>query len=358
METVLLRAAILQENPDLITPEASQIRAGLHLYAKEKGGIEGRVKFSNDIGQGSTMPLEFALSKLQRVSISSESTDFPWTGVDPVQTLPYLALPSVTSFSAHKLLDNFDTDDPRHTAGSSYEYPLPDFNFKTTELVLTHSIMESYELVDYLSFFRQLKRFEYMLIYSPPMEYRDVWTPEYLVVPDIVNALDHLYECLEELSITQPNDLNDMDKPLDDQPIASLAEFKVLKKIEVSANILLGRPGYAGCRHGELSGEYAYDQKHIDDFPNLLPPSLEDLRMTFCEMSAAKAIEKLFDDLPPKLRRIRLELKCELDMAALIGRSRWRKLQDLALKNDIELVMALAVETRMGCNTCWEASAK
>lgn len=78
------------------------------------------------------------------------------------------------------------------------------------------------------------------------MEYRDVWTPEYLVVPDIVNALDHLYECLEELSITQPNDLNDMDKPLDDQPIASLAEFKVLKKIEVSANILLGRPGYAG----------------------------------------------------------------------------------------------------------------
>lgn len=140
METVLLRAAILQENPDLITPEASQIRAGLHRYAKEKGGIEGRVKFSNDISQGSTMPLEFALSKLQRVSISSESTDFPWTGVDPVQTLPYLALPSVTSFSAHKLLDNFDTDDPRHTAGSSYEYPLPDFNFKTTELVLTHSL--------------------------------------------------------------------------------------------------------------------------------------------------------------------------------------------------------------------------
>ncbi|KAG4434126.1 hypothetical protein IFR05_010377 [Cadophora sp. M221] len=352
METVLRRAAILQGNPALITSEASQIRAGLHRYSEEKGGIENRVKFSNVLGQGSTMPAEFALSKLQRVSISSESAQFPWIGVHPVQTLPYLAIPSVTSFSVHKILDNFDTDDPRDTPGSSYEYPLPDFSFKATELVLTHSIMESYELADYLFFFKQLKRFEYTLYYSPPMEFREVWTPEYLVVPDLVDALDHLCECLEELSITQPNDLNDMDKPREDRPIASLEEFTVLKKIEVSANILLGRPGYAGFRQGELSGEYAYDQKYIDEFPNLLPPSLEELTMRLCEMSAAKAIEKLFDDLPPNLRRIKLELKCELNMAVLHRRSRWKKLQDLSLKNGIELVMALADTTRRGCSTC------
>jgi len=59
------------------------------------------------------LPANVAVAKLQKFPVSSVSINFPWTCVDPNQTLSYLALSSVTSFFTHKLLDNFDSGDPK-----------------------------------------------------------------------------------------------------------------------------------------------------------------------------------------------------------------------------------------------------
>ncbi|PVH87011.1 hypothetical protein DL98DRAFT_582324 [Cadophora sp. DSE1049] len=143
-----------------------------------------------------------------------------------------------------------------------------------------------------------------------------------------------------------------MGEPTEDSPISSLSEFAVLKKVTASANILLGRPRYARLQNCELSGEYAYNEKYINNFPSILPSSLKNLTMTLCGMSAAEAIEKLFEKLPPNLRSIKLEFKCELDISSLREGSLWPKLQGLAVDIGVELIVSVAEIAKRGYAVC------
>ena len=94
-------------------------------------------------------------------------------------------------------------------------------------------------------------------------------------------------------------------------------------------------------RNGEPSAAFVYDEFHISDSPSLLPASLEHLKMTLCEMSAADAIEKVFDNSPTSLRSLRLELKYEHDMSTLRGGNHLAKLELLAAESGIKLSVTL-----------------
>lgn len=70
--------------------------------------------------------------------------------------------------------------------------------------------------------------------------------------------------------------------------------------------------------------------------------------MMLCEKSVIWAIEKLFEHLPSKLRKVRLELKCEFGMAAIRKGTVWPKLEGLALQKGVELVMVVTDMPKRG----------
>lgn len=237
MERVLRRAAKLQKNPSLISSNAMALPAFSIRYTEEEEESFVVKSKESTISDESILPLEFALSSLRRISIFSDSIEFPTYGIEPVHTLPYLDLPSVSSFLVHNMIDTFDKDNRRTTYDSSYKFPLPQFEFKTTNLVMNHSYMEGCQLGDYLSYFNVLETFEYMIEYSPSD------APYFPVLPHVVEALEHLCGSLVQLSIVQPQDQLYLDEEDEESPIDSLVDFAVLKKLTASANILLGRPG-------------------------------------------------------------------------------------------------------------------
>jgi len=235
-ERVLCRAAKLQNNPSLISSDAMALPAFSIRYTEEEEGFVDKTKEST-ISDKSTLPLKFALPRLRRISIFSDRREVPLYGIEPVHTLPYLDLPSVSSFLVHDMISTFDKDNRRTTDHSSYKFPLPQFIFKTTDLVMNHSGMEGCQLGEYLYYFNVLKTFEYMIEYSTPSD-----APYFPVLPHVVEALDHLCGSLEQLSIVQPQDQLYLGEEDEEFPIDSLADFAVLKKLTASANILLGRP--------------------------------------------------------------------------------------------------------------------
>ena len=131
----------------------------------EKQNLVGKTKKSSN---HSETPLEFSLSRLERISIFSGNNNFPMWGIDPAHTLPYLALPSVSAFSAQVMIDTFDRDGSETVFQSSCRLSLPQFKFKTTELIMNHSAMEGWQVGEYVSYFNVLKKFEYMIEYTTP----------------------------------------------------------------------------------------------------------------------------------------------------------------------------------------------
>ncbi|KAG4424909.1 hypothetical protein IFR04_001880 [Cadophora malorum] len=246
-ERVLCRAAKLQNNPSLISSDAMALPAFSIRYTEEEEGFVDKTKEST-ISDKSTLPLE----------------EVPLYGIEPVHTLPYLDLPSVSSFLVHDMIGTFDKDNRRTTDHSSYKFPLPQFIFKTTDLVMNHSGMEGCQLGEYLYYFNVLKTFEYMIEYSTPSD-----APYFPVLPHVVEALEHLCGSLEQLSIVQPQDQLYLGEEDEEFPIDSLAEFAVLKKLTASANILLGRPDQAETRDGQPLTSFVYDEAYISDFPDL-----------------------------------------------------------------------------------------
>lgn len=104
----------------------------------------------------------------------------------------------------------------------------------------------------------------------------------------------------------------------------------------------------AETRDDQPLASFVYDEAYINDFPDLLPPSLKELTMTLCEMSAAEAIKKLLDNPLPSLRSIEIEFKYDHDMSTLRGGDIWPKLESLAAESGIKLSMSLTDKEKRG----------
>lgn len=175
------------------------------------------------------------MSNLKKVTISNEGANHPGTSVEPTHSLRFAALPSVSSFSAHRMIDN----GLRNLAGRLYGWPLSNYRFTTSELILTHTTLGTSVRREYLAHFPLLKRFEYLVLHSPATH-----NQEHSVASSLAFVMGPFHRCLEELSITQPNDMKDMSNPHGRGPITPLTDYEALENIEASANVFLGRPEF------------------------------------------------------------------------------------------------------------------
>ncbi len=320
VESVLQRAAQLQETSTChYNSRRSPIRSGLHHYPEEKAMFMKLIESGPDRRELEWPPVEFALAKLQRVSLSYYEEDFPRASITPYQILPFLNLKSVARFQVHMLGNSFSPVE-NHFAppiATLYTFPLPKFKFTTSELVLTHSALSGVDLEKFMNYFTALKRFEYNFDYDFEA-ITELAENTDCVPPKLTSALAHLVETLEELSITQEKYREKVILPQADQPIEALTDFKQLRKLTASANMLLGRhPPHITLSDGTKTPEPHYQPSQISNFTQLFPPNLEHLIIRHCDSAIFPAIvEFLHSTLPPKLKMIELEFREYCDCGA------------------------------------------
>lgn len=122
----------------------------------------------------------------------------------------------------------------------------------------------------------------------------------------MAEALAHLVDSLEELSLTQEEYPPNTEMHGKGEPIGSLVAFYKLRKVEASAHILLGKP----TEYLELTAEYQlmqplYPDAHFAPFFELFPPSLEYLTIAHCEIHVLEVLGELVIRVSlPHLRRI------------------------------------------------------
>lgn len=139
---------------------------------------------------------------------------------------------------------------------------------------MDHSTFE-FSLVEFLGCFKHLKKLKYNLEYDYDADGGVHFRYE-LVSPLVSQAIGHLSDTLEDLSITQDK-YREADDPEAIQPLSSLAKFKKLRKLEASAEVLLG---------SHISdGDVHYQRQQLQHFVHMLPESLERLTIKNCDAS-------------------------------------------------------------------------
>jgi hypothetical protein len=184
-----------------------------------------------------------------------------------------------------------------------YRYPrAEESKFEVSELSIVHSALGTTSFQNFLSCFKAVKSLEYNFDYDmiqPNQEYREThvdFSPS-----ELRNAISHLSESLKELSITQENH-RDPQHPILDPGIMSLSEFQNLKKLIMSAIVLVGTNMVV--RH--LDTPYTEDQ--IRNFVSVFPSSLEQLTIKHCDNAIVEPVMAFLQgELPQDLTSIDLE---------------------------------------------------
>jgi hypothetical protein len=194
-----------------------------------------------------------SLPNLQSVSFGGSNGG--WS--KPEQFIEFLRLPSVKSFKGFSIFFR------PHRFSSQLE-------FNTTNLTLETGNIEAQSLQIFLSCFRSLKYFKYNHSHFA----RDMLQP-----PSFSNGLQGSRESLEELVITN-KDRTRYNMQVTVEPLSSLRAFERLKKITLSAYILLGRYWLVQAR--ETPRQEYVCQEMFGNFLNNLPMSLESLFLMDC----------------------------------------------------------------------------
>ena len=287
----------------------------------------------------------FLFAKLRRVSLENQDYEnFPYRGMGLYQLLPYLALKSVDSVSSHMVTDlEFSHVQVPNEIQTIYKFPLPAFDFSKTSLVLDHSFISSTALPAFLGLFKSLKSLRYDFKYTIDVSDENEWNTD-IVPGDILAAISHLSDSLEELVLTQ-QEFREVDRnDSADQTIPSFSEFQKLKRIEASPHILLGRH-----RGGPVP---KYRPNQIQRFTRLFPTSLESLVIKNCNVALFDVMsEWLLHELPPNLAMVKLEIQngTVMEPGDLEGPS----LEDLFLRRGVMFTCCAPSSTEY-CQACTE----
>jgi hypothetical protein len=183
-----------------------------------------------------------------------------------------------------------------------YSYPKGnDPKFTIPDLCIVHSASWQSLLPKFPRCFEAVKRLEYNFNYGmiqPNQEYQEVHVD--LAPSELRDAMSHLSEPLEELSIAEDN-YRDPQHPALDPGMMPITGFKNLKKIEVSAIVLLG------TRIIVRQLDTPYNEEQIHNFVSVFPSSLEHLTIKHCDNAIVEPVmEFLKGELPPRLKTIHL----------------------------------------------------
>jgi hypothetical protein len=191
-------------------------------------------------------------------SVSFRGSNGGWS--KPEQFIEYLRLPSVKSFKGFSIFFRPD----RFTS---------QLEFNTTNLTLETGNIEARSLQIFLSCFRSLKYFKYNHSHFA----RDMLQP-----PSFSNGLQGSRKSLEELVITN-KDRTRYNMQVTVEPLGSFRAFERLKKITLSAYILLGRYWLVQAKQTLSPSDIEYmSQNMFQNFFNHLPGSLESLSLMDC----------------------------------------------------------------------------
>lgn len=180
-----------------------------------------------------------AMSNVRSVSIQC----FDTRGMEIDAIVPFLSLKRVTSFSANWI------------SGETLKWFAPSMSFSTKGLSLEQSVFDHRVMTQFLRCFPTLERLSYRHG-EPPIG------QAYFEPPKMMEALEHLKPCLEELSILNyPITSN---SELRYFPMGSFREFRKLKSIEITVPTLIGLIGNHNI------GSFVPQQRLVEAIPPCL----------------------------------------------------------------------------------------
>jgi hypothetical protein len=268
--------------------------------------------------------------------------------------LPYLALPSVTHFTGYLMGGGvLDTENRVLPATDFYprvlyRYPKEkDPKFRISDLRIVHSALGNHSFRNLLGCFEAVRRLEYNFDYNmiwPNYEYREVHVD--FASSELRDAMAHLADSLEELSITQEN-YRDPQHPTLDPGMMALADFTNLKKLEAPEIVLVGTGSVV--RHLDTP----YTEEQIQNFLSVFPSSFEYLAIKHCDNAIVDPVLALFDGkLPSALKNVRPESSG--DAAAKPQFEKGQFLLGRALERGLGLTFHVSPITRLQCGFCEE----
>lgn len=325
IDAIFDRAGWLQDRNLPIDIEASGYQ-NIYAYEDENPKFQKATRLWKSAPKRGNM--EFGMANLRVVRISCNHLEaYPAVGLPMRHATSFLGLKSVEKFSGHMILD--DDEDEDFSA----------HDFKTTDLTIHHTAIFMGVSEPFLASFKHLKRLVCNMDYNVAVAEEQSQYYEF-APPHVSHAIAHLSESLEELSLTQEK-YRDVIETGSDQylPLESLASFGKLRKLEVSADILLGRRPISpvGARSSDdVVIPYKYQRsKHL---LSMFPDSLEYLSITHCDSAIFAVIMPFLSSRigePGKLVEINLEFRPHLPVGPSVRE--WSICQELALKCGIRI---------------------
>ncbi|KAG4029149.1 hypothetical protein MFRU_017g00850 [Monilinia fructicola] len=215
----------------------------------------------------------------------------PRMGFEILRFIPFLNLPSIRTVSGHMISDfHFPSStDPEQAHSSPFTFstfyapPLPNFNFHTTSLTLSHTVLATATVPKFFSYFTSLKYLSWSWNYDIANARRDEL--EYSFDVEVfLNSISHLSGCLEVLKLRiSPVCAGSVVSR--DNWIPTLSSFKTLKSLEISNCLLDGS-------HGQT----------LDDFPRSL--ILSESEKSTLQHSLQEYSDLFFENLPDGLERL------------------------------------------------------
>lgn len=263
--------------------------------------------------------------------------------------MPYISVPSVKSFSVSRAKE---MDFVINSTNSQW-LALEDYSTITTENTeLFETFISQTMLHNFLRFFSRARR----LVYNPSPLSRINHT---VTIPNFTDAIRHLQDSLEELSVIQDGyeseDWPDADI-LPAQSLKSLSKFKKLKILEASSHILVGGENWGHVRdanrleigesanpdEGErstsedgLGGHVRtdlvpyYHMQQIQSFVSEIPLALEHLMIAGCSEAIFEILDVMLAETPPaNLRTVSIRFRNSESPRLLTGDNSHRLGQD------------------------------
>jgi len=236
--------------------------------------------------QLSGMASEYSLSNLRRVKIRMHPNS---ELVSPISLRPLFQLPSIRHVFLPSAIEAGHTVDINNGENDTPNTPLS----QATHLQMPLADLHSRTLARFLNGFGHLTHLTYM-----HGDYREYCNHASLggqpFIPATIHAsLLHLKSSLQELTLRDDRDDYLLTRPEECPvaPLGSLIEFRCLRRLDVTACVLLGR---GDCAPEEiLPAEYAASALRL--FAEGLPESLERLGLRSCVRHVYAAVEMLLD---------------------------------------------------------------
>jgi hypothetical protein len=340
IEAVFKRATWLQNQSLPINIESPGYQ-DLYAYGEEHPEFQKAMRLWKSAPKRED--LNFGMTKLRRVNISCNHAEaYPFVGLLVHHAFPFLALKSVKKFSGHMMMEG--------------DEHIPVHDFQTTDLTIHHTAFFEGMSEPFLASFKSLKRLVSNMDYNFAVA-EEHWNLYELVPSHVSQAIAHLSDSLEELSLTQEKGTDVIGEDPDVfLPLESLTSFGKLRKLEASAEILLGRrprrPSLPASLRSPDDVVVTYQSQRIQHFISMFPESLKYLTITHCDPAILGVIMPFLSSRvgsPQKLVEINLEFRPHLPVEPSVRE--WSICQELALKCGIRIKKS-PTDTIRSCSSC------